>query len=52
MVGRSYQVERSQDLSSWDPMGAAVSGDGNVATVVDDDAPAGSAFYRVVVDLE
>lgn len=44
--GLNYQLERSQDLVTWDSVGAPVLGSGNEIIVSDNTAPAGLAFYR------
>jgi surface-anchored protein len=45
--GRSYQVQRSTDLSSWTPLTTVVAAANGAVTYTDEDPPEPSAFYRL-----
>ncbi|HWB02052.1 MAG TPA: lamin tail domain-containing protein [Verrucomicrobiales bacterium] len=45
-TGLKYQVEYSTELSGWQPLGAAVAGNGSTRTVTDSASPR-RRFYRV-----
>lgn len=43
-----YTLERSVDLTAWNPASSPASGTGATLSLVDTNAPASAAFYRVV----
>jgi hypothetical protein len=45
--GRSYQVQRSIDLSNWTPLNTVVAASNGAVTFTDTSPPEGSAFYRL-----
>lgn len=45
--GWSYQLERSQGLQSWEPVGRQLDGEGEPLTLTDLSPPGSRAFYRV-----
>jgi hypothetical protein len=46
--GRLYVLERSENLEAWTEVTPPTPGSGQTAVLVDTNAPAGQAFYRVV----
>ena len=50
--GWSYQLERSEDLARWTPVGVAIQGSGQSLTLSDPTPPAVSACYRVAARKE
>lgn len=46
-AGWSYQLERSQELQSWEPVGLPLDGHNEFLTLTDPSPPQGRAFYRV-----
>lgn len=45
--GRSYQIQRSTDLSNWTPMTTVQAAANGAVTYTDEDPPQPSAFYRL-----
>ncbi|HEX8371650.1 MAG TPA: hypothetical protein VF585_02625, partial [Chthoniobacterales bacterium] len=48
-TGKTYQVQSSSELTTWENFGATISGDGSVKTVYDIPGQATKKFYRVQV---
>ena len=49
VTGKSYLVQRSADLLSWVNLGAPVTGDGTMVSIMDSaqESPDSQSFYRI-----
>jgi hypothetical protein len=47
--GRSYQIQRSINLSAWTNLTTVVAAGNGAVTYTDDDPPQPSAFYRLAI---
>ncbi len=45
--GRTYELQRSTDLTNWTVIATLAAGPDGALGIIDEDPPAGSAFYRI-----